>query len=76
LGDYERIGSYGRICGYGQGGIHGEQTLSKMHLDMGYRIAVLPEPAVQHIGERRALPDVVDEALSPSGLEGGDEFFR
>ena len=54
LSDYERIGSYGRICGYGQGGIHAEQALSKMHLDMGYRIAVLPEQAVKHIGERRS----------------------
>jgi hypothetical protein len=54
--DWQRIGSYGRVTGYGQGGIAPEQTLSKLYLDLGYRIAVLPTdtPFVKHIGERRS----------------------
>lgn len=54
LSDYGRIGSYGRICGYGRHGIGNEQNLSKLHLDRGYRIAVLPDPAIRHIGQGRS----------------------
>jgi hypothetical protein len=54
--DWQRIGSYGRATGYGQGGIAPEQIISKLYLDLGYRIAVLPtdKPFVKHIGERRS----------------------
>lgn len=55
--DWQRIGSYGRFTGYGQGGIAPEQIISKLYLDLGYRIAVLPtdKPFVKHIGERRSV---------------------
>jgi hypothetical protein len=53
LSDWKRIGCYGKIMGYGVGGIVPEQTLSKMHLDMGYRIAAI-DRYVQHIGEMRS----------------------
>jgi hypothetical protein len=55
--DWQRIGSYGRLTGYGQGGIAPEQTISKTYLDLGYRIAVLPtdKPYVTHI-TRHSMP--------------------
>jgi hypothetical protein len=54
--DWQRIGSYGRIGGYGTQAIGVEQKLSKLYLDLGYRIAVLPtdKPFIKHIGERRS----------------------
>ena len=53
--DWRRIGSYGKHTGYGNGGIVSEQTISKLYLDLGYRIAVLQNgPYVKHIGERRS----------------------
>lgn len=48
--DYKKIGSYGRHVAYGTSGLGHEAQLSKMHLDMGYRLAVLPETIVQHTG--------------------------
>ncbi len=54
LSDYRRIGSYGRLVGYGNQDIVPEQTLSKIHLDMGYRIGVLPDQYIKHIGEKRS----------------------
>ena len=47
--DYRRIGSYGRHVGYGSHGCGFELALSKMHLDMGYRIAALPR-SIAHLG--------------------------
>jgi Galactosyltransferase/Glycosyl transferase family 2 len=54
--DWQRIGSYGRAGGYGTQAIGVEQKLSKLYLDLNYRIAVLPtdKPFVQHLGERRS----------------------
>lgn len=54
LADWRRIGSYGKIMGYGIGGIIPEQNLSKHHLDLGYRIASLPDVYVTHTGEERS----------------------
>jgi hypothetical protein len=53
LSDYKRIGSYGKHMGYGVAGLDSERNLSRMHHDMGYRIAALPpydKPYVVHIG--------------------------
>jgi hypothetical protein len=54
LSDYKRIGSYGRHAAYGTHGLGHELQLSKMHLDMGYRIAVLPQIHVVHTGGGRS----------------------
>jgi hypothetical protein len=53
LSDYRRFGSYGRHVGYGTHGLGHEQKWSKLHLDSGYRIAVLPNHC-HHIGEQRS----------------------
>jgi len=51
LSDFQRIGSsYGRHAGYGATGLGHEAQLSKMHLDLGYRIAALPGIYCRHIG--------------------------
>jgi len=51
LADYKKIRSYGFYTGYGVHGCGGELTLSKKHLDVGYRIAVLDlQPYIQHLG--------------------------
>jgi hypothetical protein len=50
LSDYKRIGSYGRYTGYGQHGLGHEMELSRLHLDLGYRIASLPRTYVVHTG--------------------------
>lgn len=55
MSDFRRIGGgYGRYTGYGTHGCETELSLSKMHLDMGYRIAVLPhitkQPFIRHLG--------------------------
>lgn len=52
--DYLRIGSYGRHTAYGTAGCGHEKQLSKMHLDMGYRIAALPTVHVTHTGGSRS----------------------
>jgi galactosyltransferase len=55
LSDWRKIGSYGRVIGYGKQAIFGERGLSKFYLDLGYSIAVLPDgPYIQHTGERRS----------------------
>jgi hypothetical protein len=53
LSDYTRFGSYGRHCGYGTHGLGHEQVWSKLHLDAGLRIAVLPSHC-HHIGGGRS----------------------
>ena len=56
LSDYRRIGSYGRHVGYGHHGCGHELALSKLHLELGYRIAVLQkyqgcqDPFIHHLG--------------------------
>jgi hypothetical protein len=54
ISDFQGIGSYGKVMGYGHGGIIPEQSLSKSHLDLGYRIAVLDKEYVTHIGAGRS----------------------
>jgi len=54
LSDYKRIGSYGKYVTYGTMGLGHEIALSKMHLDMGYRIADLSRPVVVHTGGTRS----------------------
>lgn len=55
LSDYRRIRSYGTLMGYAGGGCVPEQNLSKYHLDLNYRIAVLPDgPYVTHLGHLRS----------------------
>lgn len=53
MSDYQRIGSYGRHAGYGVHGCGHELDLSKMHLDMGYRIAALPK-TIEHLGRGKS----------------------
>lgn len=50
LADYKKIGSYGQHTGYGTTGLGHEKELSKMYLDMGFRMADLNRPIVTHIG--------------------------
>ncbi len=59
LSDYKRFGSYGRHVGYGTKGLGHEAHWSKMHLDAGFRIAVLPAHC-RHIGGgcSRAVEDL------------------
>jgi hypothetical protein len=54
LADYKRIGSYGKHTAYGTHGLGHESHLSKMHLDMGYVIADLGKPYIEHIGDGRS----------------------
>lgn len=55
MSDRRRIGSYGRVGGYGKPMIAVEEKLSKLYLDLGFSIAVLPGgPYIQHLGERRS----------------------
>ena len=49
--DFHRIRSYGAHVGYGVHGCAPELTLSKLHLGLGYRIAVLPDVHIKHLGE-------------------------
>lgn len=49
LSDFRRYGSYGRHVGYGTNGLGHEKKWSKLHLDDGFRIAVLPRHC-RHIG--------------------------
>lgn len=49
LSDFKRFGSYGRHVGYGVHGLGHEKDWSKLHLDLGFRIAVLPSHC-RHIG--------------------------
>jgi hypothetical protein len=53
LSDYHRYGSYGKHVTYGTHGLGHEKQWSKMHLDDGYRIAVLPKHC-HHIGANRS----------------------
>lgn len=53
LSDYKRFGSYSRHCGFGTNGLGHEQIWSKLHLDAGFRIAVLPSHCY-HIGGGRS----------------------
>lgn len=54
LKDFHRIRSYGAQVGYSMSGCAHELALSKMHLDLGYRIAVLPEVHIKHLGEGKS----------------------
>lgn len=54
LKDWQEIGGYGRHAGYDpQGNLEGELRLSKLYLDQGFRIGVLPE-CVVHTGHTRS----------------------
>ncbi len=54
--EWRMVRSYGAVGGYGIGAIAVEQKLSKLYLDLGYSIAVLPGgPYIRHIGECRSV---------------------
>jgi hypothetical protein len=57
LSDWKQIGSYGKQVGYNLSGLQHEQKLSKLYLDRGYTIAVLPgaKPYIKHIGYNRSM---------------------
>jgi hypothetical protein len=51
LADYEKLRSYGHHVGYGAHGCGTELRLSRMHLDKGFRIAVLgKQERIKHLG--------------------------
>lgn len=52
LEDWRQLGGYGRHAGYdASANLPGELHLSRLHLDRGFRIGVLPE-CVRHLGLR------------------------
>lgn len=53
LSDFRKFGSYGRHVGYGINGLGHEKRWSQIHLDSGFRIAVLP-CHVKHLGNDRS----------------------
>lgn len=67
LSDFKRFGSYGRHVGYGTHGLGHEQQWSKLHLDLGYRIAVLPRHC-RHTGGGRSRAIEPVEAKLPKIL--------
>lgn len=53
LADCQKFGSYGQHVGYSKGGLEHEKSWSRMYLDAGFRIAVLPKYCC-HIGGGRS----------------------
>jgi hypothetical protein len=69
LSDYRRIGSFGKHIGYvPEPGCGPELRLSRMYLDMGYRIASLPKVHVVHIGGARSRAIEKFEVQAPKIL--------
>ena len=54
VSDYKKLGTYGSHVSFGQTGLQHEESLSKMLLDVGYRIADLDRSICVHIGGGRS----------------------
>ena len=52
--DYRRIGNYAKHVGLGEAGLGHEKRLSRLYLDLGYRIAALDRGCCIHIGGGRS----------------------
>ena len=65
LADYQKLGSYGRYLGYGTHGFEAELALSRQHIASGFRIAVLRDKYVEHIGEGRSRAADKSLAVKP-----------
>ena len=56
MADYRRIGPYAKLARPVQ-----EVTVSLAYRDMGYRVGLIADPAVRHIGDGRHLTDPFDK---------------
>jgi hypothetical protein len=53
--DYDAIGSYGRYSQFGATGLGPEFALSQLYALRGYRVGVLPDVSVRHLGDGRSV---------------------